>query len=863
MSYSFWGSYNAKYSLVKQNTKISLMKDEHRIWEIYIDTINMTSADVCNNGTVIIHSDKMCYIIKAGTSLLEPIMNFPYDNICKSNGKFVKFSDDGLHCMYLKYEQKKGFSLFGSKQTINDKTPIEYELVLFELETQKSTVIHKFTVINKISNLVFWNVSKDFTTSFLVIPREDGKILKFDIKRFDLRNPSNVIKTVSIPECRITYTDIYKTGTILLMLDNLGSKTISLITPEFEIFNIPLENSESCFYLARGFVVLEKIGASSERIFTIKGFKGNTVATYSMEVFKQKDIDFELLFNDKDFLTIVYYFKDKFYCYPADVLTLTTEIRRFEMILESDRQSKVYETGTSYFEDYCDAPNLDEDEYVEEKKPEKKQEVVEKPKMETPVKRNHFTQPTRQMSFTPKKETPKQKVLKVNSDFSNLSIPKTNSIPLETQNTVNEPSNMISLDFSQNRAYDSDVQQNSYSQQFQENQIFQNRGRDSGRLSLNSAPQQQYQEQGYVNNGRNSGRLNLNSLPQQQYQEQGYANNSIGPGLLSLNSVPQRQYQEQGFLNSGRGSGNLNFAPQQQYQEQQRFQENGINSGRISINSNQVATNNMYDNADMSYIDSQTGLYNSDFRDKKFAELAEESKKYGTEFSVLRIVLDNYQYLEAHHGERYLFTIKKMVIDLINRAFPKDCFISVLSACEFSVIMNSVSLDEAYSKAFDLHQRISGIRFTYQPEGLSSSIIVGTFPALEPNIQAFKDHIEAGVIFAMSSGGNQVVSLRELEQEEDFGVSEHFKKVDNFDKLSIDNNNKNAYKTFLGTDEKKDKKVEQEVDSDEVAIKKIKTLLASIEDRYLLGEINEESYKDLKSKYIHELNLMKNKKNKE
>ena len=861
MNYSFWGSYNAKYSLVKRDTKISLMKDENLIWDIYIDNINMVSADVCNNGTVVIHADRMCYIVKAETSRMEPMIDFPYDNICKVNDKFLKFSEDGLRCMYLKYELKKGFSLFGSKQTVNDKSQIEYELVSFELETKKISVIHKFTVINKLSNFVNWNVSRDFITSFLVIPREDAKTLKFDIKRFDLRNPSNVIKTVSIPECNIKYTDIYKTGTVLLMIDNFGAKTISLITPEFEIFNIPVETSESCIYLARGFVVLEKLGSSSERIFTVKNFKGDTVATYSMDVFKQKGIDFELLFNDKDFLTIVYCFKDKFYCYPADVLTLTTEIRRFEMILESDRQSKVYATGTSYFEDYCDAPNLDEDDgYEEEKKSDKKQEVVEKPKVEAPVKRNHFTQPTRQMSFTPKKETPKQKVLKVNSDFSNLSIPKSNSIPLETQNTVDESSNMISLDFSQNRSYeDNNAQQTSYSQQYQERQIFSNTPLNSGRLSLNqNSYQQQYQEQGFSNSGRNSGRLGLNSVPQQQHQEQGYLNSGIGPGLL--NSIPKR-HQEQGYSNSGRGSGNLHSAPQQQYQEQQRFQENGVNSGRLSINSNQVATNNVYDNVDLSYIDPQTGLYNLEFREKKLIELAAQCEQNGSEFSVLRIVLDNYQHLEEIYGERYVLTMRKMVIDLINRFFPKDCFICILSKCEFSIIMNGVNFDEAYSKAFDLQKRIPEIRFTYQPEVLNVTVVVGTYPAFNSNIEAFKDHVESAVVFAMNSGGHQVVSLRELYEHEELRVSENFKKIDDFYKLNT--GSQKAYNADLNKKEEKNEKDEKEsVNNDAVEIKKLNKMLESIDDRYLLGEISEEAYKDLKSKYSRQLNLIKNKDNK-
>ncbi len=875
MSYCFWGSNNAKYCLVRRDTKLSLMKEELLVWENDIKDINITSADIFNNGTVVIHSDKLCYIIRTGNSRMEPITDFSYDNLVKSNDKYVKFSDDGLRCMFLKYELKKSFSLFGAKQTLNDKSQLEYELILFELDSKRQTVVNKFTVINKFSSQVFWNVSKDFANSFIILPRDASNSVKLEIKRFDLRNLSNLIKPMSIPDCSISYTEMYKTGTILIKLDSNGSKGILIITPELETFNIPLDDNDSVFYLARGFVVLEKIGASSERIFEVKGFKGDTIATYSMDVFKKQNVDFEILFNDKDFLTIVYYFKDKFYFYPADVLTLTTEIRRFEMILESDKQSKVYDTGTSYFEDYYDLPGLDDS--VEEKKPEKKPEykteAVEKSKIET-HKRNQFVQSVRQNSFTSKKETPKQKVLKVSSDFSNFSIPK-KSVNQKDNSTQN---NSISLDFLQSR-YDNSLQQNPYQQQYMgdgyqgnsmnfgqlgggnqtpyqqqyQDQGYQNNPMNSGRLSLNQTPyQQQYQDQGYHNSPMNSGRLNLNQTPyQQQYQDQGYQNSSMNSGRLSLNQTPyQQQYQDQGYQNSPMNSGRLSLN-QDSYPQQ--YQENGIqsNSQQISID------NNLRDDENPIYRDKQTGLYNVEFREKKLLELSEECKKNNTEFSVLRIVIDNYQNLEAHFGERYVVTMKNMIINLINKAFPSDCFVCVLSDCEFSVIMNGVCFDDAYSKGFMIHNKISEIRFTYQTEVVSSSIIIGTFPAFSSDIVEFKDLINSALIFAMHSGGNQVVTLRELIPHESDVITNGFSNT----RKRLSEDSQKAYNTFLDTDEKKNKKekVEEKVNNDDLEIKKISKLLESIEDRYLLGEINEETYKDLKLKYSRQLNSKKNK----
>lgn len=146
---------------------------------------------------------------------------------------------------------------------------------------------------------------------------------------------------------------------------------------------------------------------------------------------------------------------------------------------------------------------------------------------------------------------------------------------------------------------------------------------------------------------------------------------------------------------------------------------------------------------------------------------------------------------------------------------------------------------------------------------MTSSIIVGTFPAFESDIGTFKDHIEKGIIFALNSGGNQVISLRELFSHESEAISNDFTNIDNFEKLNINDDNQKTYNTFLDTRDKKEKrekvKEQEQVNSDDIEIKKINKLLESIEDRYLLGELNESSYNDLKTKYLRQLNSIKNK----
>ena len=375
-------------------------------------------------------------------------------------------------------------------------------------------------------------------------------------------------------------------------------------------------------------------------------------------------------------------------------------------------------------------------------------------------------------------------------------------------------------------------------------QNFQSSVRNSGRLSLNPASysRQDDMEQNFQSSVRNSGRLSLNqsSYSQQDDMEQNFQNSVRNSGRLSLNST---SYSKQDDI-------------------EQNFQNSAINSGRLKINSEQISTDNAYDSENFD-IDTQTGLYTFNFFEKKLFELADECKITGLEFSVLRIALDNYPNLEEIFGERYVLKMRKMVIDLISRIFSKDCFVCMSSKCEFSVIMKNISFDEAYSKAFSIQNKISEIRFTYQSETLTSSIIVGTFPDFEPNIGTFKEHIEKGISFALNRGGNQIVSLRNLFSNDSEIVSNDFININNLEKLNVNNDNQKTYNTFLDTGEKKEKiekvKVKEQVNNDDIEVKKINKLLESIEDRYLLGELNESSYNDLKTKYLRQLNSIKNK----
>ena len=144
--------------------------------------------------------------------------------------------------------------------------------------------------------------------------------------------------------------------------------------------------------------------------------------------------------------------------------------------------------------------------------------------------------------------------------------------------------------------------------------------------------------------------------------------------------------------------------------------------------------------------------------------MAEVSKNSNIEFSVLRILIDRYQNLEDIFGENYILTMRNMAIDLISEIISSNQFICLISKCEFSIIIENLPFDEAYSKATLINKRISDIHLTYQSDYLSTSIAVGTFSSSAFDIETFKASLESAFIFAINNGGNRVISIEEAQK---------------------------------------------------------------------------------------------------
>lgn len=372
MGYCFFGSVNTKYCLIKKNDKISLMKEESLIWENSVAGLNMTDAEIANSGAVLIHAENMCYLVLPGSSRLSPLGDFDYDKLFPVKGRRMRLSEDGSKIAYIKYDVKKNRSIFAKLTTSkapdgSERNPVEYELIIEDLASRKQRQIYKVSSYTNLSDYFIWDISSDFLQVILSVPKQSGNSIELSIYNLNLKVSADKMRKIPLKDAKILDVALHKIGAWGIRVLKKEIEAFLIMDRNSDIYQIPVASSEKFFYLGRGFFILESIGDKGERVFTVKQFNGTTTASYSMDIFKEHGIEFELLFNDKDMLNLVYYLGDKFYSYPADVVNLLTELRRVDILLKTDAsQRNSFSNGAAYFMDYFEAPNLDEMEKLEE-----------------------------------------------------------------------------------------------------------------------------------------------------------------------------------------------------------------------------------------------------------------------------------------------------------------------------------------------------------------------------------------------------------------------------------------------------------------------------------------------------------------
>ena len=435
MAYRYSSSSDSKYFLVFDEENISCLLGEKSIWRTEFKEGKISFATVSTFGSVLIETHEgELFIIKQGSDGIIEKLEVPSSNKLKKSilCKYFHMTENGKNLFYMRKTIKSGNNFFA----LSKEGSCEFELMMLEFQTLKPKVCYKYSIPESLESSFLWNISTDGSYYIFACPKKQTGKLSIEVRLMEMEF-SKILRTLRLTDTQITEMVVHRSGVSLLKLVQGNAESFSVMSREGDIFSLAYDKGKSFFYLARGFVLFEyKTGRS--HIFTAQSFNGQHLATYNMDTFVDKAVDFALLFNARDLLSLVYMFEGKFYTFSAELLTLTTEIKRFE-IIASKKTKQINHNNDDYnYYDYYgyddkdsqttssamakEAKVLSEVQIVESKLPEKFESIpvtkdIEMSQKSETIKSNKNSKPVKNEQISLKLENKLKK-----SDNDNVNI---------------------------------------------------------------------------------------------------------------------------------------------------------------------------------------------------------------------------------------------------------------------------------------------------------------------------------------------------------------------------------------------------------------------------------------------------------
>lgn len=352
MPYRYSSSSDSKYFLVFEEQSISCFHGENSLWKTEFREGNISFASISVLGSIFIETQEGdAFIVRQGSHGVIEKIELPQPDLLKKSSlcKYFHMSESGKTLFYMKKNIKSGGNFF----SLSKEGACEFELMTLDLRTLRPKVFYKHTVPESLEQSFLWNVSSDGSHFIITCPKKTGKSLVTEIRLIDMES-SKILRTLRLTDTQITEMIVHRSGVSLLKLVQGNAESFSVMSKEGDIFNLTYEPGKNFFYLARGFVMFENKTLSKGHILTAQSFNGQHLATYNMDMFTQKNVDFALLFNARDLLSLVYIYEGKFYAFSAELLTLTTELKRFEIIssknsLQVNRNNEDYDYYSDHY----------------------------------------------------------------------------------------------------------------------------------------------------------------------------------------------------------------------------------------------------------------------------------------------------------------------------------------------------------------------------------------------------------------------------------------------------------------------------------------------------------------------------------
>jgi diguanylate cyclase (GGDEF)-like protein len=133
---------------------------------------------------------------------------------------------------------------------------------------------------------------------------------------------------------------------------------------------------------------------------------------------------------------------------------------------------------------------------------------------------------------------------------------------------------------------------------------------------------------------------------------------------------------------------------------------------------------------ELAMVDGLTTLFVRRYFDARLDEEIERSKRFGTEFSVVMMDIDDFKHLNDSHGHQAGDRLLRTIAETVRRQMRAVDTAARYGGEEFAMILPRTSMVDAYNQAERIRQQIADIRFTVDGAVLSvtASFGIASYP---------------------------------------------------------------------------------------------------------------------------------------
>lgn len=351
MNHQYYGSSKSTFFVIVRDRQIVLRNKEMQLWETALPLQEPSYISVGNNGTVAVFGNNQCFLSKpSGGGKFEPIPLLAKENQGKtvSGIEKLRLNTEGTRLAFLKITQKSEKKFFGG---VKEET--DYEALFFDIGTGKVESIFKISIPREGGKKVHWNISASLEYMLFAVSGKSGEKTFYKCTFFQV--PEKKTKVFEVSDTEILNSMIHGNGTLMLELEQINFNSIFTFSfSDGQTNTLIAPENARVYHLAGSFLLFESRGAEGERVFTARTFANKELVRYDMKEFHKKQVDFELLFNIRDFIELVFIWNGNFYCYSSELPTLITEIKRFALISKSKEEDEEAFTSTARPDDNAD-----------------------------------------------------------------------------------------------------------------------------------------------------------------------------------------------------------------------------------------------------------------------------------------------------------------------------------------------------------------------------------------------------------------------------------------------------------------------------------------------------------------------------